>query len=114
MKKKFPLAACLAAAALVIPLGPASAGSSSSSPDPKTLAGGLVTPLSLAVGRDGSVLLTQNFGGKLDRVEDDGQLANVYTKADWDVGGVETRRGTTYFLESVGAGGGNRMRSRAT
>ncbi|PTT69271.1 ScyD/ScyE family protein [Arthrobacter sp. HMWF013] len=106
MKKKFPWAACLAAAALVIPVGPASAGSSSS-PDPKILADGLVTPLSLAVGRDGSVLVTQNFVGKLDRVEDDGQLATVYTKADWDVGGVETRRGTTYFLESVGAGGGN-------
>jgi DNA-binding beta-propeller fold protein YncE len=105
MKKKFRFAACFAAAALVIPIGPAAAGSSSSRPE--ILANGLVTPLSLAVGRDSSVLVTQNFIGRLDRVEDDGKLANVYTKAKWDVGGVETRRGTTYFVESVGGGGGN-------
>jgi hypothetical protein len=105
MKRKFPIVACFAAAALVIPTGPAVAGSSS--PEPKILAEGLVTPLSLAVGRDDSVLVTQNFVGRLDRVEEDGKLANVYTKADWDVGGVETRRGTTYFVESIGAGGGN-------
>jgi DNA-binding beta-propeller fold protein YncE len=105
MNKKFPLVACFAAAALVFPIGPAAAGSSS--PDPKILADGLVTPLSLAVGRDGSVLITQNFAGRLDRVKDDGKLANAYTKADWDIGGVETRGGTTYFVESVGGGGGN-------
>lgn len=106
MKKKFPIVACFAAAALVIPIGPAVAGSSS--PEPEILADGLVTPLSLAVGRDDSVLITQNFVGRLDSVEeDDGKLANVYTKADWDVGGVETRSGTTYFVESVGGGGGN-------
>jgi hypothetical protein len=105
MKKKFPFVACLAAAALVIPIGPAAAGSPS--PEPKILAEGLATPLSLAVGRDGSVLVTQNFVGRLDRVDENGQVANVYTKADWDVGGVETRRGTTYFVESRGGGGGN-------
>jgi hypothetical protein len=104
MKKKFPYAACLAAAALVIPIGPAAAGSSS---EPETLATGLLAPLSLAVDKNDSVLVTQNFAGRLDRVQDDGQLANVYTQAEWDVAGVETRAGTTYFLESVGAGGGN-------
>ncbi len=104
MKKKFPFAACLAAAALVIPIGPASAGSSS---EPETLANGLLAPLSLAVDKNDSVLVTQNFAGRLDRVKDDGQLANLYTKAEWDVSGVETRGGTTYFLESAGAGGGN-------
>ena len=105
MKKKFPFVACLAAAALIIPMGPAAAGSST--PEPKILADGLVTPLSLAVGRDDSVLVTQNFIGRLDRVEDDSKLTNVYTKAKWDVGGIETRRGTTYFVESMGGGGGN-------
>ncbi|MET3721258.1 MULTISPECIES: ScyD/ScyE family protein [unclassified Arthrobacter] len=105
MKKKFPIVACLAAAALVIPIGPAAAGSSA--PEPEILASGLLSPLSLAVSRDDTVLVTQNFAGRLDRVENDGQLANVYTKANWDISGVETRRGTTYFVESVGAGGGN-------
>jgi hypothetical protein len=108
MKKKFPLAACLAAAALVIPLGPAAAGTSSeTSPEPETLAKGLLAPLSLAVDRNDSVLVTQNFAGRLDRVKDDGKLANIYTQPQWDVAGVETRGGTAYFLESVGAGGGN-------
>ena len=104
MKKKFPYAVCLAAAALVIPMGPASAGSPRL---PERLAKGLLAPLSLAVEKNDSVLVTQNFAGRLDRVKDDGQLTNVYTKAEWDVAGVETRGGTTYFLESVGAGGGN-------
>jgi hypothetical protein len=105
MKKKFPFVACLAAAGLVIPIGPAAAGSLSS--EPETSATGLLSPLSLAVDNSGSVLVTQNFAGRLDRVTDDGQLTNLYTKADWDVAGVETRGGTTYFLESAGAGGGN-------
>lgn len=104
MKKKFPFAACLAAAALVIPMGPAVAGSSSS--EPETLAKGLLAPLSLAVDKNDSVLVTQNFAGRLDRVKDDGQLANLYTRAGWDVSGVATQGGTTYFLESMGAGGG--------
>lgn len=104
MKKKFPLAACLAAAALVLPMGPAVAGSSTS--EPETLTKGLLAPLSLAVDKNDSVLVTQNFAGRLDRVKDDGQLENLYTKAGWDVAGVATRGGTTYFLESVGAGRG--------
>ncbi|WP_255769593.1 ScyD/ScyE family protein [Pseudarthrobacter sulfonivorans] len=104
MKKKFPLAACLAAAALIISIGPAAAGSP---PEPETLATGLLAPLSLAVDRNDSVLVTQNFAGRLDRVKDDGQLANLYTHVGWDVAGVQTRGGTTYFLESMGAGGGH-------
>jgi hypothetical protein len=104
VKKKFPLAACLTAAALVIPLAPAVAGTPS---EPATLAHGLLAPLSLAVDKNDSVLVTQNFAGRLDRVRDGGGLTNLYTKAQWDVAGVETRGGTTYFLESVGAGGGN-------
>ncbi|MDI3193290.1 ScyD/ScyE family protein [Pseudarthrobacter sp. AL07] len=66
-----------------------------------------MTPLSLAVGRGGSVLVTQNYAGRLDRVKDGRQVANVYTKSDWDVGGVETKRGTTYFVASVDGGRGN-------
>lgn len=85
-------------------MGPAVAGSSTS--EPETLAKGLLAPLSLAVDKNDSVLVTQNFAGRLDRVKDDGQLENLYTNAGWDVAGVATRGGTTYFLESVGAGGG--------
>jgi hypothetical protein len=104
MKIKFPIVACLAAAAIVIPAGPATAGSPSEHSEPTTVAEGLAAPLSLAVDSDESVLVTQNFAGTLDRVQDDQTLANVYKREGWDVGGVESRRGTTYFVESVGAG----------
>jgi hypothetical protein len=107
MKKKFPIVACLAAAALVIPLGPAVAGSSDT-PEPRTLAEGLSAPLSLAVDSDDSVLVTQNFAGLLSRVNEDGTTTTLYQgKEGWDVGGVESHHGTTYFVESVGAGGGD-------
>ena len=107
MKNKFPLVVCLAAAAIVIPTGPAAAGSTDT-PEPVTLAAGLSAPLSLAVDSDDSVLVTQNFAGLLSRVNGDGTTTALYQgKPGWDVGGVESRRGTTYFVESRGAGGGD-------
>lgn len=105
MNKKFPIVACLAAAAMIIPVAPARATQKPSGPE--TLAEHLMTPLSLALGPGKSVLVTQNFAGTLDRVEDEGQTTNVYTNAGWDVGGVETRGTTTFFVESVGGGGGD-------
>jgi hypothetical protein len=106
MKKKFPLVACLAAAAIILPAGPAAAGSSEH--PPRTLAEGLAAPLSLAVDPEESVLVTQNFAGLLSRVNDDGTTTELYQgKEGWNVGGVEIRHGTTYFVESVGAGVGD-------
>jgi len=108
MKKKFPIVACLAAAAIAIPAGPTMAGNAPEPSEPRTLAENLVAPLSLAVDSDESVLVTQNFAGLLSRVNDDGSATTLYKgKAGWDVAGVETRRGTTYFVDSVGAGGGD-------
>jgi len=106
MKRNFPMVACLAAAAIVIPAGPAVAGSSEH--PPRTLVEGLAAPLSLAVDSEESVLVTQNFAGLLSRVNDDGTTTALYqAKEGWDVGGVEVRHGITYFLESVGAGLGD-------
>ncbi|MDQ0924169.1 hypothetical protein QF038_002677 [Pseudarthrobacter sp. W1I19] len=106
MKIKFPVAACIAAAALVLPAGPAAAGSSDE-PTPRTRAEGLAAPLSLAVDAEESILVTQNFAGLLSRVNDDRTTTTLYqAKEGWDVGGVEMRHGTTYFVESVGAGVG--------
>lgn len=106
MKTKFPIAACIAAAALVLPAGPAVAGSSDQ-PTPRTRAEGLATPLSLAVDAEESILVTQNFAGLLSRVHDDGTTTTLYQgKEGWDVGGVEMHHGTTYFVESIGAGVG--------
>ncbi|VXC65464.1 NHL repeat family protein [Arthrobacter sp. 9AX] len=106
MKRKFPIVACIAVAAIAIPAGPAAAGARTT--EPRTLAEGLSAPLSLAVDSEDSVLVTQNFAGLLSRVNDDGTTTTLYQgKEGWDVGGVESRRGTTYFVESVGAGGGD-------
>ena len=105
MKMKIPMVACLAAAAIVVPAGPAVSGSGEH--PPRTLAEGLAAPLSLAVDAEESVLVTQNFAGLLSRVNDDGTTTALYqAKEGWDVGGVEIRHETTYFLESVGAGVG--------
>lgn len=107
MKRKLTLIALTAAAALIGPVSPAAAGATDN-PQPHVLAENLVGPLSLAVDRDGGVLVTQNFAGLLSRVNDDGSTSTLYQgKAGWDVAGAESRRGTTYFVESVGAGGGD-------
>lgn len=110
MNKKIPLTACLAAM-LALPLSPAVAGGSSS-PGYDTLADGLRFPLSLAIGKDDSVLFTHTaFGdpagppvGKLSRVDDDGNVSDVYARPGWDVAGVQTRGSKAFFLESIGAG----------
>ncbi|OAE01374.1 ScyD/ScyE family protein [Arthrobacter sp. OY3WO11] len=109
MKTKFALVAGLAAAAIAIPAGPAVAGSEPEHRTPRTLAEGLVGPLSLTVTYDEeTVLVTQNFAGVLSRVNHDGTTTALYQGAEgWDVGGVETRHGTRYFVESAGAGGGD-------
>jgi hypothetical protein len=108
MKTKFPIAACIAAAAIVMPAGPAMAGSDDEDSKPRTLAEGLMGPLSLAVTYDESVLVTQNFASLLSRVNDDGSTTTLHQGEEgWDVAGVETRHGTRYFVESVGAGGGD-------
>ena len=108
MKKKFSFVVCLAAAAILFPAGPAMAGSSPEPPEPRTLAENLMGPLSLAVDSNDSVLVTQNFAGLLSRVNDDGSTTTLYKgKEGWDVAGVESRRGTTYFVDSVGAGAGD-------
>jgi hypothetical protein len=108
MKTKFPIAACIAAAAIVMPAGPAVAGSDDEDSKPRTLAEGLVGALSLTVTYDESVLVTQNFAGLLSRVNDDGSTTTLHQGEEgWSVGGVETRHGTRYFVENAGAGGGD-------
>lgn len=108
MKMKFSIVACLTAAAILIPGGPAVADASPEHPEPRTLAENLIGPLSLAVDSSESVLVTQNFAGILSRISGDGSTTTVYKgKEGWSVGGVETRRGTTYFVENTGAGDPN-------
>jgi hypothetical protein len=110
MKRKLTLIACLATAAV---MAPASASVASDrdhrhEPEATELAGGLVSPLHLAVGTNKSVLVTQDFAGKLSRVNRDKTVTNIYqAAAGFGVAGVETRGATTFFLETAGAGSPN-------
>lgn len=103
MKKKLTIIACVAAAAVVAPASPSTA--SDWQPEAKEIVGGLVSPLHLAIGTNKSVYVTQDFAGKLSRVNRDGTVNDIYqAAAGWGVAGVETRGATTFFLETAGAG----------
>ncbi|MGX5715604.1 ScyD/ScyE family protein [Arthrobacter sp. MAHUQ-56] len=107
MKKRLTLVASIAAAAAFIgSAGPAAASDTQAHYD--VLAGGFVSPLHVSAGSGKSVLVSQDFAGKLSRVNRDGSTEDLYTaKAGWEVAGSDTRGSTTYFLESVGAGQGD-------
>ena len=107
MKKRLALLACIAAsAAAIASAGPAAA--STRAPEYDVLADGLVSPLHAAAGTGKSVLASQDFAGKLTRINRDGSTEALYTaKQGWEVAGSDTRGNTTYFLESTGAGEGN-------
>lgn len=108
MKKRISLAALAAATTLLLPASPSLANDQQSEDNAsRELATGLVSPLHLAVGPDRSVFVSQDFAGKLSRVNRDGGVETVYTgQSGWDVAGVATRGASTYFLESTGAGEG--------
>ncbi|MDQ0665026.1 hypothetical protein QFZ35_003524 [Arthrobacter ulcerisalmonis] len=107
MKKRLALLACIAvSAAAIASAGPAAA--SRDGTDYEILAGGLISPLHVTAGTARSVLASQDFAGKLTRINRDGSTENLYTaKQGWEVSGSDTRGSTTYFLESVGAGQGD-------
>ncbi|MHC6591235.1 ScyD/ScyE family protein [Arthrobacter sp. C152] len=107
MKKRLTLLASMAAtAAFIASAGPAAAGNTTTDYD--VLAGGLVSPLHVSAGTGKSVLVSQDFAGKLTRISRDGSTEDLYSaKPGWEVAGSDTRGSTTYFLESVGAGQGD-------
>lgn len=108
MKKRLALFACMAAsAAAIASAGPASA--STKAPDYDVLEGGLVSPLHVTAGPGKSVLVSQDFAGKLTRIDRGGPTEDLSTETSpgWEVAGADTRGNTTYFLESVGAGQGD-------
>ena len=108
MKRRLALLACItASAAALASAGPAAA--SSKATDYEELAGGLVSPLHVAAGSGKAVLVSQDFAGKLTRINRDGSTEDLDTGTPkgWEVAGSDTRGSTTYFLESVGAGQGD-------
>ncbi|WP_160329729.1 ScyD/ScyE family protein [Microterricola viridarii] len=107
MKIKLIIAASgvLALASLAV-AGPASAGGRHNEPPPQagtpvTLADGLLTPLSMAVDRDGSVYVSQNFTGTLNKVTKKGETSVVASAPGDEIGAVSVRKNTVYFAQAA-------------
>lgn len=119
MRKRLLLLATAATAAVLLTTGTA-AGADPGSPsgaapggntsgnaggkEPIVLTGKLVGPLHLSAGRHGSVTVSESFAGRLTLVDSAGNHEVLYETPDWSIGGNAQRDGTTYFLESQGAG----------
>lgn len=102
MFRKSNLAACAAVAGMLLASGPAALASSPSTP--KLLADNLVSPLHLAIGHEGTVLVTQQFAGLISKINDDGSVSTVYDSQGWNVAGLHISESSLYFVESLGAG----------
>lgn len=111
MRTKFSLLATAATAAVCLSTGSA-AGAAPDGPSgrdagdaaPVLLTAGLVGPLHVSAGRDGSVTVSESFAGRLTRVDPKGNKDVLYESPDWNVAGNDRRDDRTYFLESQGAG----------
>ncbi len=73
--------------------------------DSTDLATGLVSPLRVAVGRERTAYATQNFAGKLTRVDADGGTSTLIDRPGIEIGGVSVRHGDIYYTESAGGPG---------
>lgn len=102
MYRKSALVACAAVAGMILAAGPAVSAPPPSGP--QQLADHLITPLHLAIGKGKTVLVSQEFAGIISRINKDGSVATVYDSHGWDVGGLESRGSTLFFVESQGAG----------
>ncbi|MDM7989034.1 ScyD/ScyE family protein [Arthrobacter sp. zg-Y877] len=115
MKKSSPVLAVLAAtAALGLAAAPASAGGRHHTPSPSPVpvagevtmvADSLVSPLSFAVGRGGTLDVAQSFIGLLTRITDDGEPEVIAAAPEgYGTASVSRTRGTTYYTVGTGAG----------
>ena len=95
--------AVLAAGALTAPVQAAEADRAA--PKPETLAKGLLSPLSLAVSRDGTTYVAQNFAGMLMKVPPGGKPEVVYAakRKGTEVGAVSEHLGSLRFATTEGA-----------
>ncbi|MET4060045.1 hypothetical protein ABIB35_001590 [Arthrobacter sp. UYP6] len=119
MKKTSPALAALAAvAALGLAASPAYAGGGHHPKPPDagsdtpvagkatTVAEGLLTPLSFAVGKRGTLDVAQDFAGLLTRITADGTtevIDSVEPGSGYSFGAVSKSRGTTYYTMVIGA-----------
>ena len=112
-KSSRTFAALTAAAALGLGAQPASAGGwHPDPPDPPaapapgdvtTVADGLVSPLSFAVGRGGALDVAQSVLGQLTRVDDGAAEVLDTAPAGYESSAVSRSRGTTYYTFTTGA-----------
>ncbi|WP_168199833.1 ScyD/ScyE family protein [Citricoccus sp. SGAir0253] len=103
-----PLLAGAGALALATTLvgAPAQAHESPRPPRAHELASGLVSPLSLDLGRRGDVYVTQNFAGALSKVDRRGTVTDVHRGNLAELAGVAYDRGATYHVETNAPEGG--------
>jgi hypothetical protein len=117
MRKSLSLPAAAAAVAIFLSAGSAAGaspgyttgtqagrGGDQAASEPVVLTGGLVGPLHVSAGRQGAVTVSESFAGRLTRVDSAGNREVLYETPDWSVAASAVRDGTTYFLESQGAG----------
>lgn len=100
-----PLLACAALVATSVGLSvPAAAsshdGQSISPGTPTDIAEGLLSPLSLEVGRQGVVYVSQNFPGLLTQVNPDGSKSDIVSAPGDEIGAVSYRRGVVYYAQN--------------
>ncbi|WP_370618066.1 ScyD/ScyE family protein [Mumia sp. Pv 4-285] len=69
-------------------------------PTPITIAEGLLSPLSLAVGHDGTTYVSQNFAGELTKVSKNGATKTLYSSGGAEVGGVSVAGDKILFAET--------------
>lgn len=91
--------AVLTAVATLAPLAGLAAPASAATPD--EVAGGLVSPLSLAVDGDGTVVVAQNFGGVLTQLGPGSSRKDLVTLEGTEVGGVSVVDGVTTFVTTA-------------
>jgi streptogramin lyase len=98
--------ALAATTAVVMPAGEAAA------PGHKTLARGLVSPLTAAVDDNGTAYVTQNFAGLLTRIRPGRKPKTIYaSKNGHEVGGVSVFHGKVVFTEVASDAEGNPAKS---
>jgi hypothetical protein len=107
-KRMFVAAAGVAALVVGVAAAPAAAtGTSRSFGEVTTLASDLLGPYSVAADRDGTVYVSQNFGGTLERFTRSGERSTVATVPEpgGEIGAVSTRRGEVYYAQGNQAAG---------
>jgi hypothetical protein len=105
MRSKIAAAAAACAFSMIMTAGPALA-QSDNSPAPATeITSGLISPLKVAFGPDGSFLVAESFAGKLTRVSATGEKSVLVSAPGQEIAGVSYKDGSTYYFNNdQGAG----------